>query len=194
MKHHALKIMHDEHRALGAMLETLRQVGERLGPRATRDDFDLIRAILFYIDEFPERLHHVKETELLFPKLRERAPEAAKVLDRLDAQHGRGEHSIRELEHLLLAYEQMGEPRRQPFVEALSRYVAFYTGHMQLEESEMLPLAERTLTDDDWRELEAAFAEHRDPLTGHKPSDDYQALFDRIVDLAPAPIGLGSRR
>jgi hypothetical protein len=29
--------------------------------------FDVLRAMLFYIDEFPERLHHTKESELLFP-------------------------------------------------------------------------------------------------------------------------------
>ena len=43
----------------------------------------------------------------------------------------------------------------------------------------------------DWAELDAAFAANRDPLTGHAASDEYAPLFRRIVDTAPAPVGLG---
>jgi len=194
MKHEALKIIHEEHRALAALLETLRLLAERLGPAADPRDLSLIRAIFFYIDEFPERLHHAKETSLLFPRLRSRAAEAASVLDALDEQHARGESAIRELEHLLLAYEQLGERRRKPFITALNRYVEFYTGHMAIEDAQVMPLAEKRLTEEDWRELNAAFAENRDPLTGHTPSEEYKALFERIVTMAPAPIGLGPER
>lgn len=194
MKHEALKIIHEEHRALAALLETLRLLAERLGPVADPRDLSLIRAIFFYIDEFPERLHHAKETSLLFPRLRSRAAEAASVLDALDEQHARGESAIRELEHLLLAYEQLGERRRKPFIAALNRYVEFYTGHMAIEDTQVMPLAEKRLTEEDWRELNAAFAENRDPLTGHTPSEEYAALFERIVTMAPAPIGLGPER
>ncbi len=194
MKHEALKIIHEEHRALAALLETLRLLTERLGPVADPRDLSLIRAIFFYIDEFPERLHHAKETSLLFPRLRSRAAEAASVLDTLDEQHARGESAIRELEHLLLAYEQLGERRRKPFIAALNRYVEFYTGHMAIEDTQVMPLAEKRLTEEDWRELNAAFAENRDPLTGHTPSEEYAALFERIVTMAPAPIGLGPER
>jgi hemerythrin-like domain-containing protein len=194
MKHEALKIIHEEHRALAALLETLRLLAERLGPVADPRDLSLIRAIFFYIDEFPERLHHAKETSLLFPRLRSRAAEAASVLDALDEQHARGESAIRELEHLLLAYEQLGERRRKPFIAALNRYVKFYTGHMAIEDTQVMPLAEKRLTEEDWSELNAAFAENRDPLTGHTPSEEYAALFERIVTMAPAPIGLGPER
>ena len=47
------------------------------------------------------------------------------------------------------------------------------------------------LTDDDWAELDEAFTTNRDPLTGHEPEAEYRALFTRIVNLVPAPIGLG---
>ena len=116
------------------------------------------------------------------------------MLDALDEQHARGESAIRELEHLLLAYEQLGERRRKPFITALNRYVEFYTGHMAIEDAQVMPLAEKRLTEEDWRELNAAFAENRDPLTGHTPSEEYKALFERIVTMAPAPIGLGQER
>jgi hypothetical protein len=65
---------------------------------------------------------------------------------------------------------------------------------MSLEERQIMPLAEKTLTADDWAELDAAFAANRDPLTGHEPEDDYRALFTRIVNALPAPLGLGAAR
>ena len=52
-------------------------------------------------------------------------------------------------------------------------------------------MVQQVLGEADWRTLDAAFAENRDPLTGHTPSREYEQLFSRIVRTAPAPIGLG---
>jgi hemerythrin-like domain-containing protein len=191
MKHKALKIVHEEHQALGAMLQTLRILGSRLRANARAEDFELVRSILFYIDEFPEKRHHANETNVLFPRLRERSAKAAEVLDRLDREHAQTRASVRELEHLLLAFEQMGESRHKAFSDALEHFIEFYAHHMQVEEKEVLPLADAELTEADWVLINAAFEEHRDPFTGHKPSEDYQALYERILERAPAPIGLG---
>jgi hemerythrin-like domain-containing protein len=73
----------------------------------------------------------------------------------------------------------------------VGQYVDFYLDHMAMEEREILPLAERVLSDADWRELDEAFALNRDPLTGHTPDHEYNALFTRIVNAVPAPLGLG---
>lgn len=186
-----LTVIEQEHQALSAMLRSMSLLLAQARREQRLPDFDVLRAMLFYVDEFPERRHHPKESELLFPKLRARAPEIAPVLDRLDADHARGEKAIRDLEHALLAFEVMGESRRDAFEQALARYLDFYLQHMALEEHEVLPAARRTLTEADWAELDAAFAANRDPLTGHEPSDEYRPLFQRIVNHAPAPIGLG---
>lgn len=191
MRHTSLTVIEQEHQALAAMLRSLSMLLAHARREQRLPDFDLVRAMLFYVDEFPERLHHTKESELLFPRLRERAPEIVPVLDRLDRDHERGEKAIRDLEHALLAFEVMGEPRRAAFEDAVARYVDFYLQHMAVEERDVLPAARRVLTDADWTELDAAFAANRDPLTGHEPSDEYRPLFQRILNSAPAPIGLG---
>ncbi|MGY4829059.1 hemerythrin domain-containing protein [Sphaerotilaceae bacterium SBD11-9] len=192
MTHPTLTILREEHAALSAMLRSilLHLALHRKG--STMPDFAALRAMLFYVDEFPEKRHHRKETELLFPKLRARTPLAREMLDRLDADHALGERNIRELEHSLLAFEMIGEPRRELFEKAAERYVNFYLGHMALEEREVLPLAEKVLTPQDWEELDEAFLANRDPMTGHAPEPDYAALFSRIVRLVPAPVGLGA--
>jgi hemerythrin-like domain-containing protein len=191
MPHAATRIILEEHAALSAMLRSVQLLLAQHRRQRTLPDFAALRAMVFYVDEFPEQRHHRKESMLLFPKLRARTPLSRKLLDRLDEDHARGERDIRELEHALLAFEMMGEPRRQAFEDAAQRYVEFYLTHMALEEREILPLAERVLTEDDWAELDEAFSANRDPLTGHAPEPDYRALFTRIVNTVPAPIGLG---
>jgi hemerythrin-like domain-containing protein len=191
MRARTLEIISEEHQALAAMLRSLSMLLTHARRHAALPDFDLLRAMLFYIDEFPERLHHPKETQLLFPRLLARAPQLASVIGRLDAEHARGEAAIRELEHELLAFEVMGPSRRDSFEAAAQRYVDAYLQHMATEEHELLPVARKTFDDEDWRELDAAFEANRDPLTGHPPSDEFRALFSRIATVAPAPIGLG---
>ncbi|CAN7703220.1 hemerythrin domain-containing protein [Variovorax sp. LjRoot290] len=192
MTHTTTRIIRDEHSALSAMLRSVLLLLAQHRRQGTLPDFGALRAMLFYVDEFPEKRHHRKESELLFPKLRARTPLSRELLDRLDDDHARGERRIREVEHALLGFEMIGEPRRQAFEEAAERYVDFYLAHMAMEEREILPLAERVLTDDDWADLDEAFSINRDPLTGCEPEADYRALFTRIVNAVPAPIGLGA--
>ncbi len=190
----ALDVIRDEHQALAAMLRSLSMLLAQAKRRGQTPDFALLRAMLLYIDEFPERLHHPKESELLFPALLAKAPELGTVIERLERDHAQGERAIRALEHALLAYEVLGEPRRAAFEDAVQDYTRFYLEHMAVEETQLLPVARRCFSDDDWAALDAAFAANRDPLTGHPPDEVYRPLFRHIVDTAPAPVGLGPAR
>jgi hemerythrin-like domain-containing protein len=195
MTHESIRIIRDEHAALAAMLRSLIMMVERGPGDASEQYFDVLRAMLFYIDEFPERLHHPKESELLFPKVARVAPQTGAAIAQLEKDHDRGEGAVRELQHQLLAWELLGDARRADFEQAARSYVHFYLDHMHLEEKEILPAAEKSLDAQDWAELDAAFASNCDPLTGKYPRDPvYDRLFTRIVMIAPEPIGLGSKR
>jgi hemerythrin-like domain-containing protein len=89
----AVRVIRAEHDALSAMLRTLPLLLDAQRQAGTAPDFVALRAMLFYVDEFPERLHHKKESELLFPKLRARAPALRDTLDELDADHAQGERA-----------------------------------------------------------------------------------------------------
>jgi hemerythrin-like domain-containing protein len=116
----------------------------------------------------------------------------AQTIDRLDREHQNGERAVRHLEHLLLAFEVVGDDdRREAFEVAAARYVEFYLQHMGVEEQTLLPAALAHLTPEDWAELDAAFAQNCDPLAGHGNLDPYRPVFQKILNLAPAPIGLG---
>jgi len=186
----AFQIIRDEHAAVAAVLRSMLQMLERGPDDQPMRFFDVVRAMLFYIDEFPERRHHPKESELLFPKIARAAPELRPVIEGLERDHRQGEHRVRELQHLLLAWELLGDSRRAAFEQAARRYVDFYLAHMRTEETELMPVAQR-LTESDWAELDDAFAHHPDPLVTGRHEPIYDRLFTRIVMRAPAPIGVG---
>ena len=192
MRHRTLDIIRDEHSSLAAMLQSMRMMVERGPGDDPHNFFEVMRAMLFYIDEFPERRHHPKESQLLFPRVAKAAPEVGLAIARLDRDHEYTERAVRDVQHLLLAWELLGESRRQQFTTEFTRYVNLYLEHMRLEEAEVLPAAERALTAADWDALDAEFEKNCDPLTGkYQPDPVYEALFSRIVRQAPAPIGLG---
>lgn len=192
MTHQSIRIIHDEHMALAAMLRSLSMMIDRGLGKEPDVFFDVVRAMLFYIDEFPEKLHHPKESDLLFPRVVQLAPEVFDTVVQLEKDHSNGESTVRELQHLLLAWELLGESRRAEFEQAVKRYIGFYLEHMRLEETVILPAAQRVLDEQDWAELDAAFVTNCDPLTGKYPRDaTFDRLFTRIVNIAPAPIGFG---
>jgi hemerythrin-like domain-containing protein len=186
------QIIRDQHASLAAVLRSLTLMIDRGPSDEPERFFDVLRAMLFYIDEFPERQHHPKETELLFPRLKRLAPQLTPVIEALDADHAQGERRVRELQHLLLAWELVGDSRRLAFLHAVREYVRFYLEHMRVEETQLLPVAQRVFQPGDWAELDAAFISQRDPLDPELPRDpNFDRLFTRIVMTAPAPIGLG---
>ena len=74
MTHATTRIILEEHAALSAMLRSILLLLTQHRRQGTLPDFASLRAMVFYVDEFPEKRHHRKETELLFPKLRARTP------------------------------------------------------------------------------------------------------------------------
>ena len=188
----SLQIIRDEHASLAAMLQSMRMLVERGPDEGRKNFFDVLRAMLFYIDEYPERLHHPKESNLLFPKVVKASPRVLGAIDRLERDHMHSEKAARELQHLLLAWELLGPSRRPAFQEAFSKYIDFYLDHMNMEEEVILPEAEKVLSPAEWSEIDTAFEKNADPLTGkYPPTAEYEKLFSLIVQRAPAPIGLG---
>jgi hemerythrin-like domain-containing protein len=189
----ALRVIREEHSALSAMLHSM-QLLIRQGPGSDPERFfATLCAMLFYICEYPERLHHPKETEWLFPAVARKSPAVARVVQRLDKDHASSERAVRELQHALQAWEFLGDGRRQEFVRAFESYRIAYQEHMMLEETEILPVAEELLGSEDWTAIDQAFAANRDPLTGRHPAEGiYRDLFRRIVHDAPEPIGFGA--
>ncbi|MGQ2999415.1 hemerythrin domain-containing protein [Variovorax sp.] len=182
----AVQLILEDHQALATVLRALGDSVEQARRSARRPDFDELRAMLFYLDEMPARMHHASESELLFPKIRERCPALRPVLARLEAEHERGESSVRELEHALTAWELMGEVHRESFQLLLQTHATVYLGHMEVEESYVLPVAADYLSPADWRELAEALARQRGD-TDAAMTQGHRALFARITARTSCP-------
>jgi hemerythrin-like domain-containing protein len=120
-------------------------------------------------------------------------PETAELIAQLDRDHHAGENRVRELTHLLMAWEYLVNARRASFEAAVKAYVRFYLEYMRQEEVVILPTVERALTDADWHALNAAFATKQDPLnTRLSRTPQFDRLLTCIVMLAPSPGGVNS--
>ncbi len=190
----AIRIIREEHRSLAAVLHGMLYLVREIREHGAKPDFELFGAMLYYIDAFPEKFHHPKEDAYLFRLLRERHAGAAALLDDLESEHTAGAQKIRALEQALTRYQHGGAAEFEPFAEAVENYATFHWEHMRKEETELLPLASRYLTPADWTAIDAAFVGNADPMVGADAGAQYQALFTRICNLAPPPIGVGPER
>ena len=186
----AIFTLKDEHRSISAVLLGLKHLAQLAKDTGVKPDFRVFRSMLRYIDEYPEKLHHPKEDEHLFARLVSRAPQARGLVADLQAEHVKGASLIRELERHLMFFEEGWPQGGLEFVKAVEGYAEFHWKHMRKEETELLPLAEKHLIADDWRAIGRAFDANRDPIAGIEERD-FQKLFSRIANLAPAPVGLG---
>jgi hemerythrin-like domain-containing protein len=187
----ALNVIRDEHRSLTVVLHGLWYLVDEVREGRRKPDFTVLRAMMHYIDTFPEKLHHPKENRYLFARLRRRTSTANVALDQLEAEHFHGAKLVRDLEQALLHWELGGQQDLDAFAEEVERYVDFHRRHMQQEEEVVLPLAERVLTEEDWREIDAAFAGNADPLIAKDVEKNFERLFKHIVNIAPPPLGFG---
>jgi branched-chain amino acid transport system ATP-binding protein len=185
----SIDISHAEHRALGAVLQALRFVVGEIRAGKLQPDFRLLAAMVDYITQLPEKVHHPKEDGVLFPRLRRRSVEATALIDELEQQHAEGYRMTLALVQALIHYQSMGAKAFAAFDALVQQYLDFNWKHLNLEEDELLPLARATLTEEDWAEIDAEFSANHDPFTGAQ--GEFEELFRKIVQLTPAPYGLG---
>ncbi|WP_029009018.1 hemerythrin domain-containing protein [Azospirillum halopraeferens] len=163
--------------------------GERRAP-----DFALLDAIVEYLQTFTDRYHHPKEDRFLFRALRARDPDAGPILDELEREHEGCYGATAGLKEALEAYRAGRPGAAERFAAAAATYRDLQLRHVQKEEGIVIPMATRALTPEDWRVIDAAFADNRDPLFSDDAQESARALYSRIVHLAPAPHGLGEPR
>ncbi len=183
----ALAVIRDEHRSLAAVIHAMQ---DALTEGAPPVDFRMMRAALYYLREFPERLHHRREEETLFHLLRQRAPASEASIAALELQHREGNAAFARLEAALAAFEAAGASGRAVFAAELERYAQQQWTHMSQEEAEILPLASEHLTEDDWQVIAGAFESHRDPRFDLETESGFANVFRRLMDLAA---GRGAR-
>jgi nucleotide-binding universal stress UspA family protein/hemerythrin-like domain-containing protein len=178
-------IIRDEHRSLAAVIHGLEYLIRDARDAKKPPQVPLLQAMLYYINAFPEKLHHPKEDAYLFRKLRQRTPEFNDTLDELERQHAAGHELVAELEASLAGYDADPAGGLPRFAAAVERFASAQWQHMNLETKVIMPAAQKHLTDDDWAEIAQAFAENGDPRFSVDADEEFRQLFARILNLAP---------
>jgi hemerythrin-like domain-containing protein len=189
-RHEALRLVRDEHRSLSAVVHALQFLAKGI-KNGAQPNLPLIVAIVQYLVEFPERLHHPAEDHFLFEPIKRKTTESAEVIEDLELEHRGGDERAQRMKIALAQLTTKKPADRLAFTDAVDAYAHFYWSHMVREETLIFPLAERVLDEQDWAAAAEGFRANHDPMYGGDTANEFETLFRRIVMLAPAPIGLG---
>jgi hemerythrin-like domain-containing protein len=189
--HIAIRVIQDEHDQLAAVIKGMQHFLRAIDKGENAPEPKVFRAMLLYIIEYPEKVHHPKEDQTLFARLRQRTDQVNQELDALEAEHAQGESQVKALEQALIRYESEGDAAFREFFELVEAYAAFYFNHMRIEESVILPAACQYLAADDWAMIDAQFAANQELQAGANAKEHFDKLFSLIANITPAPVGLG---
>lgn len=181
----AVAVIQAEHRALGTVVAALQRLLSDVRLSVTQPDCRLLATMLYYIESFPERLHHPKEDQYLFKALRARTREGSAVIDELQGEHIRSAQMMAYLAQTLVRYQGGAPDGLDAFSSAVDAYAGLLSDHMRKEETVVLPLADAHLKESDWAAIADAFAQNRDPLFGEDADQEMRRLRHRIANLVP---------
>jgi len=170
---------HAEHLNFSRLLGILeKQLGEFHADG--KPNYDLMRDIVSYLRHFPDLHHHPRE-DAAFALLAEREPAMKIPLARLQQEHrviaAAGEDLLKTLDEV-----ESGSLVERAAVEAVAAmYLVYYRHHIATEEREILPVAKKLLTAQDWATVALARPAARDPLFGDESDTGYRELRRHIL-------------
>jgi len=179
-----IALWHAEHANFASLLRLLERQLD-VFHKGAPPDYELMLDIMFYMTHYPDVLHHPKE-DLVFAWIKDRDASVGPTVDVLSEQHVRLKNSGNAL---VVALDDIvnGSITLREHVEAPGRaYIADFRAHIQTEETAILPLAARLLSDEDWSAIDVAMPHIDDPLFGKNESERYAALRRKIGRAARA--------
>ena len=143
--------------------------------------------------------HHHSEDELLWPRLLQRTPIDAGLVQRMEAQHAAIGQILGRVEEALPAWQRTGRIRDGAVLaDDLTELSARLGEHLDEEEAHVLPIVGRTVTPAEWAELAergfAAMAKRRALVfLGHILSSASPEEQTRFLRRVPPPVRLAYR-
>ncbi len=174
----AIDAIRSEHRTMSRLLDLL-ETQIDLFEDTERPDYNLIKEILDYFLTFPDLYHHPKE-DLIFRKLKRRAPDSASRFGDLEEQHEEISERLHTFTRAVVNVMLEAEMPRDVFVKMAREFISGERLHMAGEETAFLPAALRYLSDDDWKEIDAKVDGFSDPLGGEDIKARFSTLSERL--------------
>lgn len=174
-----LDTLKKDHANLAKLLDALeRQIG--LFDRAEQLDYDIVGGIVDYCLTYPELTHHPME-DLVLEKLRQRAPEAAAGVGRLDVEHQQLAALTRRFAAAVNNVLQEAEMPRDAIDGLAREFLGTYRTHMKMENEVFFPAAAENLTEADWAEIAERMKETDDALFGSRGEARFARLRDDLL-------------
>lgn len=148
--------------------------------RAEKPDYDVIQAIVQYLESYSARYHHPKE-DLVFAKVREREPEAASTIGDLEAEHEVIGAEFQKFADAVQSVLLEAEMPRKTFDKIARCFLDHERRHIETEERDFFPLARKVLTPEDWAELDAKMTDAKDPLFSDEVEEEFRTLRRQIL-------------
>ncbi len=169
----------EDHRNLIRLLRFLREeIGHYDDPDIETDLHSVLSA-LDYISAYAETFHHPLE-DAAFDRMELRGIGQREIIDEIRGQHEELELETKELKRLLeLVFDDHPVPVEQ-IQGALNKYLDSQFAHMEAEERDIFPVMEKSLSDDDWRQILTEIDDHVDPLFSKAPIESYVDLGRRL--------------
>ena len=142
-------------------------------------DFDLMHDIMVYMSHYPDHTHHPME-DLMFERLVAHDSDAGDIVARLEREHGalaqKGTRFLEMLRHVV----DGAMVEREVLEETGRDYIAFLRSHMEVEDTDAFPRAERALTDADWEAVSSGMEARTDPIFGPVVDNEFRSLYEYI--------------
>ncbi len=144
-------------------------------------DYPLLQDIMYYMVQYPDRFHHPKE-DLIFTQLLKRYPEARADVNDLLQEHISIGLAGQEFDRILRTSDADSVDVREQLAAAGFAYIWALREHMLKEEKKLFPLAMEVFTKEDWQLIDEEVDGIDDPLFGEMIAEEYQRLYQLIVD------------
>lgn len=171
-----------EHLRISQLLAILEHEAGLLDEAKT-PDYDIVAGIIDYFSDFPDRCHHPKE-DAIYRTLQNRYPDVADQVGNLLQEH---EMLAEKMHHVKMVIENIlgdSEIPRSRLHEVISDFIESQRRHLAAEEGTFFRLAQKTLTADDWSEIEQGLSTEMDPLSESATAKEFESLRLRIIDWA----------
>jgi hemerythrin-like domain-containing protein len=173
-----IKKLRIDHRNMSRLLDEMEtQLG--LFHAGENPDYILMMDIMQYMGHYPDLFHHPRE-DLIFKKLIERDPSARLVVKDLMQKHETLAGNAKQFTDSLHTVLSEVLVEREAFEAQGRDYVTTLRRHIDVEESQVFPLAQRVLNEEDWKDIDSAMEAIEDPLFGTTVQQEYRALYDYI--------------
>lgn len=169
---------HEDHVHFARLLDLL-ESQVILFNRGERPNYSLMAAIIHYMRNFGDRVHHPRE-DVAYALLVERDPDMEIVVSRLQQEHRVIATVGETLVDRLNEAESDMISSRAALEAAAAMYLVYYRNHLSTEERHVMPRAAQLLTRADWETVDKAVPASADPLFGDHVQQRFAILRAQI--------------